>query len=137
LDVYCSKGTYIRSLAEDIGHDLGCGGTVKELRRLEAGQFKIEQATTIEQLKAMDQQSLNQCLLNVDKPLEGLPAVQLSEDQASCIKQGQCIVLASINSGIMQSTEPDTVRMYKETLFLGLGELSLDGKLTPKRMFNL
>ncbi len=137
LDVYCSKGTYIRSLAEVIGHDLGCGGTVKELRRLAAGQFKIEQATTIEQLKAMDQQSLNQCLLNVDKPLEGLPAVQLSEDQASCIKQGQCIVLASINSGIMQSTEPDTVRMYKETLFLGLGELSLDGKLTPKRMFNL
>ena len=47
LEVFCSKGTYIRSLAEDIGHFLGCGGTVKELRRLEAGQFNIEDAKTM------------------------------------------------------------------------------------------
>ncbi len=69
LEVFCSKGTYIRSLAEDIGHVLGCGATVKELRRLEAGQFSIEHARTIEQLAAMDQHSLFQCLIKVDKPL--------------------------------------------------------------------
>jgi tRNA pseudouridine55 synthase len=137
LDVYCSKGTYIRSLAEDIGHELGCGGTVKELRRLEAGQFKIVQARTIEQLTAMDQQSLFQCLIKVDKPLEALPALQLSEHHSVCIKQGQCIVL---ETGILESEQGDnpyTVRMYADDIFLGLGELSLDGKLAPKKMFNL
>jgi tRNA pseudouridine55 synthase len=137
LDVYCSKGTYIRSLAEDIGHELGCGGTVKELRRLEAGQFKIEQARTIEQLKDMDQQSLFQCLINVDKPLEALSALQLSEEQVRYIKQGQCIVLTVGSMDVRQGDKPDTVRMYADEKFLGLGELSLDGKLAPKKLFNL
>jgi tRNA pseudouridine55 synthase len=137
LDVYCSKGTYIRSLAEDIGHDLGCGGTVKELRRLEAGQFKIAQALTIEQLTAMDQQSLFQCLINVDKPLESLPSVQLPEVQALCIKQGQCVALATSGLKMLQGDKSETVRMYTEKIFLGLGELSLDGKLAPKKLFNL
>ncbi len=77
LDVFCSKGTYIRSLAEDIGHALGTCGTVKALRRLEAGQFNIEQAKTIEQLITMDEQALFDSLIAVDKPLEFLPAVQL------------------------------------------------------------
>jgi tRNA pseudouridine55 synthase len=129
LDVFCSKGTYIRSLAEDIGHTLGCGGTVKELRRLQAGQFKIEQALTIEQLTAMDQQRLSACLINVDKPLEALTAVQLSEVQAAYMKQGQPISFPSVGSMM--------VRMYHDTVFLGLGEMSLDGKLAPKKMFNL
>jgi tRNA pseudouridine55 synthase len=133
LDVYCSKGTYIRSLAEDIGHELGCGGTVKELRRLEAGQFKIEQARTIEELTAMDQQSLFQCLINVDKPLEALSALQLSEEQARRIKQGQCIIPTDVRLG----DTAGTIRMYADEVFLGLGELSLDGKLAPKKLFNL
>ena len=91
LEVFCSKGTYIRSLAEDIGHALGCGGTVKVLRRLEAGQFSIEHAKTIEQLTAMSEQELFQCLINVDKPLEALPSVHLSDEQAIAIKYGQSI----------------------------------------------
>ncbi len=94
LEVFCSKGTYIRSLAEDIGHMLGCGGTVKALRRLEAGQFSIEHAKTIEQLTAMSEQDLFQCLINVDKPLEALPSVQLSDEQAIAIKYGQSINLS-------------------------------------------
>lgn len=130
LEVFCSKGTYIRSLAEDIGHDLGCGGTVKALRRLEAGQFNIEQAKTIEQLTAMDQQSLFECLINADKPLEALPAVQLSEVQTVCIKQGQSILFPSSSLGT-------TVRMYHDAVFLGLGEMLRDGKLTPKKLFNM
>lgn len=131
LEVYCSKGTYIRSLAEDIGHTLGCGGTVNELRRLEAGQFNIEQAKTIEQLTAMDQRSLFECLIKVDKPLEALPAVQLSEAQTVCIKQGQAITFQSLE------TSPGKVRMYHDAAFLGLGEMFLDGKLAPKKLFNL
>jgi len=95
LEVFCSKGTYIRSLAEDIGHALGCGGTVKALRRLEAGQFSIEHAKTIEQLTAMSEHDLFQSLINVDKPLEALPSVHLSDEQAISIKYGQ-----SINPGL-------------------------------------
>jgi tRNA pseudouridine55 synthase len=134
LDVFCSKGTYIRSLAEDIGYALGCGGTVKELRRLEAGQFSIENARTIEQLTAMDEQSLFECLINVDKPLEALPAVQLSDEQAGCIKHGQSLNLLAFPSG---STRQGMVRMYNAEAFLGLGEMLLDGKLAPKKLFNM
>ncbi|MFA6051621.1 MAG: tRNA pseudouridine(55) synthase TruB [Methylobacter sp.] len=134
LDVFCSKGTYIRSLAEDIGHTLGCGGTVKELRRLEAGQFSIENARTIEQLTAMDEQSLLECLINVDKPLEALPAVQLSDEQAGCIKHGQSLSSLAFPSG---STMQGMVRMYNAEVFLGLGEMLLDGKLVPKKLFNM
>ncbi|MFI3156640.1 MAG: tRNA pseudouridine(55) synthase TruB [Methylococcaceae bacterium] len=147
LDVFCSKGTYIRSLAEDIGHALGCGGTVKELRRLEAGQFSIKNAKTIEQLTAMDQQSLFECLIHVDKPLETFPAVQLMDEQAICIKYGQSLKLASFDETVLSAAEesagaspesrPNTVRMYNDGVFLGLGEILMDGKLAPKKLFNL
>ena len=131
LDVFCSKGTYIRSLAEDIGHKLGCGGTVVELRRMQAGQFKIEDALTLEQLQQMDPEKLKGLLIDVDKPLEGMPALELSASQAILIKQGQ-----QIN---MEKTEAiqGMVRMYSEQVFLGLGEMLLDGKLLPKKIFNL
>jgi len=129
LEVSCSKGTYIRSLAEDIGHTLGCGGTVKTLRRLAAGQFTIDDAMTIEQLTEMDQQSLFNCLINVDKPLDAIPAVQLTDEQAVSIKYGQSITF--------ESASPGTVRMYQAAVFLGLGEMLMDGKLTPKKLFNM
>lgn len=129
LDVRCSKGTYIRSLAEDIGHELGCGGTVKQLRRLEAGQFSIDHAKTLEQLTEMDEQALRQCLINVDKPLESLPAIQLSESEATRIKYGQALSIENPLQGM--------VRMYHANVFLGLGEMLLDDKLAPKKLFNL
>lgn len=135
LDVFCSKGTYIRSLAEDIGHTLGCGGTVNALRRLEAGQFGIEDAKTIEQLTAMNEQDLFQCLINVDKPLETLPEVQLSADQAVLVKYGQSINLPTFPDSSL--TMQGTVRMYHAAVFLGLGEMLMDGKLAPKKLFNM
>jgi tRNA pseudouridine55 synthase len=136
LEVFCSKGTYIRSLAEDIGHALGCGGTVKELRRLEAGQFSIEHARTIEQLTAMSEQDLFQALINVDKPLEALPSVHLSDAQAISIKYGQSINLApDLVSGL--GAGEGLLRMYHDAVFLGLGEMLLDGKIVPKKLFNM
>ncbi|MCF6252884.1 MAG: tRNA pseudouridine(55) synthase TruB [Methylococcaceae bacterium] len=130
LDVFCSKGTYIRSLAEDIGHYLGCGGTVTELRRTQAGQFNIEHAFTIEQLQEMDFEALTNCLIEVDKPLETIPAIELSTKQARLVKHGQQIETeVEANQGM--------VRMYSEQVFLGLGEMLLNGKLVPKKIFNL
>ena len=136
LEVFCSKGTYIRSLAEDIGHALGCGGTVNELRRLEAGQFNIEDAMTIEQLRALSEQDLFQALINVDKPLEALRSVHLSAAQAIFIKYGQSINLApDLTSGL--GAGEGLLRMYHTDVFLGLGEMLLDGKIAPKKLFNM
>ncbi len=109
LDVFCSKGTYIRSLAEDIGHQLGCGGTVVELRRLQAGQFKLVDALTLEQLEKLDNQQLINTLIDVDKPLETIPKIELSTEQAILIKQGQQLKREDSIQGM--------VRMYSEQVF--------------------
>lgn len=132
LDVLCSKGTYIRSLAEDIGNELGCGGTVIQLRRTQAGIFKIENALTIEQLQEMDLDQLKNQLINVDKPLNNIPAILLSDVQTVLIRQGQQLQLDKKIESVLGQ-----VRMYNEQAFLGLGEILLDGKLVPKRIFNL
>ncbi|MDD2724387.1 MAG: tRNA pseudouridine(55) synthase TruB [Methylovulum sp.] len=129
LDVSCSKGTYIRSLAEDIGHALGTCGTVTALRRLGAGQFSISEAKTLETLAAMDEQTLFNTLIPVDKPLSALPAVYLSDAQTIAINYGQAIHFENAGLG--------TVRLYHETLFLGLGEMLLDGKIAPRKLFNM
>ncbi|MDD5272799.1 MAG: tRNA pseudouridine(55) synthase TruB [Methylovulum sp.] len=129
LEVACSKGTYIRSLAEDIGHALGTCATVTALRRLAAGQFSLANAKTLEELSAMDMPSLLDTLIAVDKPLSGLPAVQLSEAQAISIRYGQTIIFPGSESG--------SVRLYHDSLFLGLGEMLLDGKIAPKKLFNI
>ncbi len=134
LEVFCSKGTYIRSLAEDIGHNLGCGGTVQVLRRLAAGLFSIEQAKTIGQLTAMSEEDLYRQLINVDKPLEAHPSVHLSDEQAIAIKYGQAINLAADSS---LKVWQGTVRMYHDAIFLGLGEMLMDGKIAPKKLFNM
>lgn len=129
LEVFCSKGTYIRSLAEDIGAHFGCGATVAELRRLQAGIFTLDKALTIEQLRALNAEQIEARLLAVDTPLQHLPAVQLQTVDAEKIKHGQ-----SINA---EQTLPGQVRLYHDGAFLGLGEMRMDGKLAPCRLFNL
>lgn len=129
LVVSCSKGTYIRTLATDIGEYFGCGATVKALRRLQSGIFNLDEAYTISQLKIMTSQELHNVLLPVDTPLQALSKVQLSESQKVCIQYGQSIQIAEISLG--------TVRMYANGEFLGLGENSLNGTLAPKKLFNL
>jgi len=129
LEVYCSKGTYIRTLAEDIGDKLGCGATVKALRRIQSGSFSIQQANTIEELQELDNQQLLASLIDVDFPLQALPSIQLNHQQAISIKHGQTIDLEEQLRG--------SVRLYDQGGFLGLGEMRLDGKLAPKRLFNM
>jgi tRNA pseudouridine55 synthase len=129
LEVACSKGTYIRSLAEDIGQHLGSCGTVTALRRIESGPFAIAQAFTLSQLQTMGQARILEQLLPIDKPLADMPLVNLTSEQSVCIKQGQQISFAAPMSG--------SVRIYCQNAFLGLGELLINGKLAPKKIFNL
>jgi tRNA pseudouridine55 synthase len=129
LDVHCSKGTYIRTLAEDIGQALGCGGTVNKLRRLAVGSFSIDQAYTTKQLQNMDDERLLQHLIAVDNPLSAMPAVNVTIKQAQAIKHGQALQIDESVRGM--------VRIYSQQNFLGLGEMFLDGKLAPKKLFHL
>lgn len=129
LDVHCSKGTYIRSLAEDIGDYLGCGATVMELRRTAAGQFSLTTAYPMEQLNTLSEPALDACLLPVDQPLLSFPDVTLTQQQACSIKYGQKLAIQASTKGL--------VRMYNEQNFLGLGEMAMDGTLAPKKLFNL
>ncbi len=129
LEVHCSKGTYIRSLAEDIGDYLGTCATVAGLRRIHAGQFKIEDALSWEQLQEMTAEDIQRALIAVDKPLQSYPAINVSNEDALRINQGQQLNLNENLTG--------TVRMYDEQGFLGLGEMLRGGKLAPRKLFNL
>ena len=130
LEVACSKGTYIRTLAEDIGRALGSLGTVTELRRLSVGSFDLAEAKTIENLSALNAQELASCLIAVDKPLASLMPLYLNVNQAARIRQGQAITWP-------EQEFKGVVRLYDEAVFLGLGEISMDDKIQPKKLFNL
>jgi tRNA pseudouridine55 synthase len=120
LRVTCSKGTYIRVLAEDIGAALGCGGTLKHLRRTRVGSFDIENALTLNALENTLPQDRKATLLPIDAGLHELPDLALSDDQVTRVRQGQPVDL-------QQSQMLDgTFRLYGEFSgsFQGLGEAS-------------
>ncbi len=131
--VSCSKGTYIRTLAEDIGEELGCGGHILTLRRLGAGPFIESQMKTPQQLQEISEEGieeLDNLLLPMDIALVDFPEVRLSEDVAYYLCQGQAVT----TSGLPKSGR---LRIYNNSdQFLGLGEVTDDGRLAPKRLIN-
>jgi len=130
ITVSCSKGTYIRTLAEDIGKTLGCGAHLTQLRRLQTGCFGLAQAVTLEQLEAMTMEQREACLLPPDRLIQQLPAVYLDEESAYYLCRGQAVW----KSGV---TQRGFLRLYAEPQrFLGLGEVADDGKIAPRRLVN-
>ena len=128
ITVTCSKGTYIRTLAEDIGAALGCGAHLIGLRRTETAGYLLPQAVTLEQLEAMSIEARTALLLPVDSAIESLPVVTLNADAAFFIMQGQAVWQAG-------KTPAGDLRLYDEiNSFLGLGFLQDDGKIAPKRL---
>ena len=128
VTVSCSKGTYIRTLAEDIGELLGCGAHLKGLRRLTSAHFSLENTFTLEQLEAMTNEQRDQTLLSVDAVIQNLPEVVLDETSTFYLLQGQTIWKAGLNINGM-------FRIYAENGdFLGIGEQTVDGKIAPKRL---
>jgi len=127
LEVICSKGTYIRTLAEDIGHALGCGAHLKGLERTQTGHFQLPDALTIEALEAMSMASREKTLLPVDALLEGLSSIELTVTETEAIKKGQAIDFISEND--------NELRLYGASgQFLGVGQPDLQGRLFPKRL---
>ncbi len=128
LRVACSKGTYVRSLARDIGHALGCGAHLSALRRTASAPFDIRDAVELEALEALTCEEARALLSPPDRALEHLPAVALDEHQAARIGQGQRL------AGL-QAPHRGPVRIYGPATFLGVGEMDGSGHLKPMRLF--
>jgi tRNA pseudouridine55 synthase len=135
LDVHCSKGTYVRTLAEDIGRELGCGGHVSALRRTGVGPYDETAVTfvTLDQLQDLADREgaaarLDALLLPLESALGHWPAVRLSADAAFYLQQGQAVL-------VPQAPTQGLVRLYDVSQrFLGVGEILEDGKVQPKRL---
>lgn len=131
LDVHCSKGTYVRTLVEDLGEALGCGAHVTMLRRTALGPFGQPAMITLDALADLADgggpQALDSLLLPVEAGLAHWPDVRLPEDAASYILQGQAVrVSAAPASGL--------VRLFGPERFLGMGSMLGDGRVAPKRL---
>jgi len=131
LDVECSKGTYIRSLVEDIAAAAGTLAHVTALRRLGAGPFRspvMHDLTALERVAAAGQAALDELLLPPDSALERWGAVHLDTLAAGRFLQGREVAVTGQRPGL--------VRVYRGAqAFLGVGELTVDGRLSPRRLF--
>lgn len=134
LDVRCSKGTYIRTLAEDIAALLGCGAHLIGLRRTQTAGFRLEDAITVEQFEALALEQRDALLLPADSLLADLPAVTLDAAQTDKLTHGLSVRFPS-DGGIIAG-----LRVYGDTgagqpTFLGLAELA-DQVLSPRRLLS-
>lgn len=132
LSVKCSKGTYIRSLVEDIGQALGCGAHVAGLRRTQAGPFELSQAVSLDELLATHEaggaEALDRFLLPSDSGLEHWPTVQLSAHSAYYWLHGQPVWVPGAPTFGMMRVYDDNAR------FIGIGEAADDGRIAPRRL---
>ena len=133
IEVSCSKGTYIRTLAEDIGAALGCGAHLTALRRLTVDTFDEQQAVSIDKLQALaqrDEDQIDALLLPIGSALGRFPELQLDASASLDITHGKRIAMPGC--GIV-----GLCRLISDRgLFLGLGEVSSEAELAAKRLIN-
>ncbi len=132
LRVECSKGTYVRTLVEDLAAELGTCGHVAALRRLSVGPFVNTGLVTMEQVEAAaaaGDDALDALLVPADSALSNWPAVDLNREQAWYVCQGNPVQVG-------RSPRAGFCRIYDDRArFLGVGEALLDGRIAPKRLF--
>ena len=132
LEVFCSKGTYIRTLVEDIGKSLGCGGHVIELRRTGFAHLGLSESKTYEQLSKLKEQnleSLDSVILGADEMIPNLKSVYLDSEQTSDIRLGKKIEYLDFSSS-------QKLKLYDHNeQFIGIGESNLMSEILPKRLF--
>lgn len=129
LSVDCSKGTYVRVLAEDIGAAMGCGACLSALRRTRVGPLTIDGAVTITELESLVLAGRRDRLLPPDALLASLPSVELGEQEAGRFCHGQRLPLA---------IEPaPRVRVYgRDARLLGVASVDEHGVLAPRRLIH-
>ncbi|MNZ48120.1 tRNA pseudouridine synthase B [compost metagenome] len=132
LAVACSKGTYVRTLVEDIGQALGCGAHVAALRRTQAGPFGLAQAISLEVLEQAHaeggNEALDRFLMPVDSGLEHWPLIQLSEHSAYYWLHGQPVRAPDAPKFGWMRVQDHQGR------FIGIGEVTDDGRIAPRRL---
>ena len=130
LTVHCSKGTYVRTLAEDIGEALGCGAHVTALRRTGVGPYTAYPMYTMDALEKTaegGQEALDGLLLPIDTALSDWPEVRVGADSAFYLKQGQAVL-------VPKAPTEGWVRVYQSDEFIAVGQVQDDGRIAPKRL---
>lgn len=134
VEVHCSKGTYIRVLADELGETLGCGAHVSRLRRTGVGAFDAGCMFTLDALAEIaagrDEARLDACLVSMEDALAQWPDVRLSKEVAYFLIRGQAVF-------VPHAPSQGLVRIYtREDRFLGVGRILDDGRIAPKRLIN-
>ncbi|WP_454124331.1 tRNA pseudouridine(55) synthase TruB [Kosakonia sp. Marseille-Q7440] len=139
LEIHCSKGTYIRTIIDDLGEKLGCGAHVIYLRRLAVSRYPIERMVTLEQLQELVQQAeqqdvpaaelLDPLLMPMDSPASDFPVVNIPIVVAAYFKNGQPVRASTTPAeGLVRVTEGE------EGKFIGMGEIDDQGRVAPRRL---
>ncbi|MBE5252707.1 tRNA pseudouridine(55) synthase TruB [Mixta mediterraneensis] len=139
LEIHCSKGTYIRTIIDDLGEKLGCGAHVIMLRRVQVARYPFEKMVTLEQLNALLNaateagiplaEQLDPLLLPMDSPASAFPEVNLPSTVAAYFRQGQPVQASNTPpEGLVRVTEGD------ERKFIGMAEIADDGRVAPRRL---
>ena len=142
LDIHVSKGTYIRTIVDDLGELLGCGAHVSVLRRTQVADYPYERMVTIDQLDALIEQAkeadispyelLDPLLLDMDTAVKKFPEVNISDEMGDYVLHGQPVqVFGAPDDTIVRITVGD------EHTFIGVGQMNDDGLIAPKRLANL
>ncbi|ELY2497923.1 tRNA pseudouridine(55) synthase TruB [Cronobacter muytjensii] len=139
LEVHCSKGTYIRTIIDDLGEKLGCGAHVTYLRRLTVSKYPVERMVTLEQLNALLEEAqqqdiapselLDPLLMPMDSPASDYPVVNLPLTSSVYFKNGNPVRTSDAPSeGLVRVTEGEAQK------FLGMGEIDSEGRVAPRRL---
>jgi len=142
LDIHVSKGTYIRTIVDDLGELLGCGAHVSVLRRTQVADYPYQRMVTIEKLDALIEQAkeadispyelLDPLLLDMDTAVKKFPEVNISDEMGDYVLHGQPVqVFGAPDETIVRITVGD------EHTFIGVGQMNDDGLIAPKRLANL
>lgn len=139
LEIHCSKGTYIRTIVDDLGELLGCGAHVSALRRVAVGHYPREKMVTLDDLEALSLEAqaqqvdvfelLDPLLMPMASALHGIESVNVDEEMAGYLRHGNPVQVAGApNNGVVQIT------MGSEQEFIGVGHIDDNGLVAPKRM---
>jgi tRNA pseudouridine55 synthase len=132
--IVCSKGTYVRTLVDDLGEMLGCGAHVVALRRAGVEPYDTPDMHTLDELRALAEQgpeALDEVILPTDSALARWPAVALDPDSSFYLRRGQPVL-------VPKAPVDGNVRLYgADGRFLGVGHVLEDGRVAPQRLFKL
>ena len=129
-----SKGTYVRTLAQDIGERLGCGAHLVALRRTRVGTLEVADAVSVDAVDAADDPTRDAMLRPLDTLVSALPAIGLADALADRFMQGQRIVLDIASRAPLQRAPAGPVRVYRGARLLGIAEFAPPGLLAPQRV---